>query len=300
MRHLPVSVPLCLWLATAGAAVAQESRPPLEFRRLAVWGDARLNESSGVAVSRRHDGIVWTHNDSGDGPYLYATDTTGALLAVFEVTGARAVDWEAVALGPCAPAPWRGRTCLFIADTGDNAEGRTRVVLYAVPEPDPVPAGTQDRARTEPARALRLRYPDRPHDAEALAAFPDGRLSLITKGRSGPVLRFEVPPEAWEHDDLPLATPDTLPIEPQMAVGRWVTGGAASPDGVHAVVRTYTEVFRFRLGTRWVPAGPACRMGLVEPQGEGVDFLDGNRLVLTSERARRTAGGLSLLHCDWD
>jgi hypothetical protein len=174
------------------------------------------------------------------------------------------------------------------------------VVLYAVPEPDSVPAGRQDRARTEPARALRLHYADRPHDAEALAAFPDGRLSLITKGRSGPVLRFEVPPEAWEHDDLPLATPDTLPIEPQMAVGRWVTGAAASPDGVHAVVRTYTEVFRFRLGTRWVPAGPACRMGLVEPQGEGVDFLDGNRLVLTSERARRTAGGLSLLHCDWD
>lgn len=298
MRHIPV-FPL-LWLATAGGAAGQESRPPLEFRRLAEWGDGRLRESSGVAVSRRHPGMLWTHNDSGDRPHLYATDTTGALLAVFEVVGARAVDWEAVALGPCAPARWRGRTCLYIADTGDNTERRTRAVLYALPEPDSVPRGAGARLLTEPARALRLRYPDRPHDAEALAVFPDGRLALITKGRSGAVLRFEIGPEAWRDEDLLLATPDTLPIEPQMVVGRWVTDAAAAPDGVHAVVRTYTEVFRFRVGPRWTPAGPACRMGLVEPQGEGVDFLDAGRLLLTSERARGTAGGVFLLRCDWD
>src|SRR5437773_40798 len=38
----------------------------------------RLIESSGVAVSHAHPGVLWSHNDSGDGPYLYATDTTGA------------------------------------------------------------------------------------------------------------------------------------------------------------------------------------------------------------------------------
>jgi hypothetical protein len=298
MRHVPL-VPL-LSLAIAGAAAGQESRPPLEVRRLADWGDARLRESSGAAVSRRHAGVVWTHNDSGDGPYLYATDTTGALLAVFEVVGARAVDWEAIALGPCAPVRWRGRTCLYIADTGDNTERRTRAVLYAVPEPDSIPRAVDDRLRTEPTRALRLRYPDRPQDAEALAAFRDGRLTLITKGRSGAVLRFEIGPEAWRDEDFLLATPDTLPIEPQMVVGRWVTDAAAAPDGVHAVVRTYTEVLRFRVGPRWTLAGPACRMGLVEPQGEGVDFLDAGRLLLTSERARGTAGGVFLLRCDWD
>ena len=37
----------------------------------------RVTESSGVVVSRIHPGVLWTHNDSGDGPYLYATDLQG-------------------------------------------------------------------------------------------------------------------------------------------------------------------------------------------------------------------------------
>jgi hypothetical protein len=40
-------------------------------------------------------------------------------------------------------------------------------------------------------------------------------------------------------------------------------------------------------------------LGLVEPQGEGVDFLDDERMVLTSERARGSPGGITLVRCDW-
>jgi hypothetical protein len=37
----------------------------------------------------------------------------------------------------------------------------------------------------------------------------------------------------------------------------------------------------------------------VEPQGEGVGFLDDGRLILTSESARRMDGGVTLVRCDW-
>ena len=37
--------------------------------------DPRITESSGLAASRQHPGIYWTHNDSDDGPYLYAVDS---------------------------------------------------------------------------------------------------------------------------------------------------------------------------------------------------------------------------------
>jgi len=40
----------------------------------ATFQSPRLIESSGVAVSHTYPGVLWTHNDSGDGPYLYATD----------------------------------------------------------------------------------------------------------------------------------------------------------------------------------------------------------------------------------
>lgn len=297
--HCRLAVLVVGLAAVADRSAAQEFTTPLELRRVATWASPRLRESSGVAVSRTHRGLLWTHNDSGDGPNLYLADTAGTLRAVFEVRGARAVDWEGLTLGPCVPARWSGRTCLYIADTGDNEERRTRVALYAVPEPEPLPPdGTP--GITEIAQRLRLRYADRPRDAEALAALPDGSLALVTKGRTGPVLRFTIPAGAWDADEFVLDGPDTLPINPQMALGRWVTDATMHPDGQHVVVRTYTELYRFRIGDRWAAAGPPCRLGLVEPQGEGVGFLDAEWMVLTSERAGGIPGSITLVRCPWN
>jgi hypothetical protein len=39
--------------------------------------DPAITESSGVVAPRLAGGIYWTHNDSGDGPYLYAFDLRG-------------------------------------------------------------------------------------------------------------------------------------------------------------------------------------------------------------------------------
>jgi len=41
-------------------------------------------------------------------------------------------------------------------------------------------------------------------------------------------------------------------------------------------------------------------LGLVEPQGEAVGFLDEDRMILTSEQARGDAGGITLVRCDWN
>jgi hypothetical protein len=287
---------LAFLLAVPLPVGAQQTVTPTEVRPLDRWRDPALHESSGVAVSHRYPGVLWTHNDSGDGPYLYATDTTGTLRASFAVTGANAVDWEDIALGPCIPEQgWDGRTCLFIGDIGDNDERRNQVVIYAVPEPDPSSGAA--RAPTSAAHALAVRYPDGPHDAEALVVLPDGRLDIVTKGRSGAVLRFEIPASAWAHGDLEAPDADTLPITPAFFLGRWVTGAAAAPDGRTVVVRTYTEIYRFEIGPRWRLLGPACVVGLIEPQGEGVDFLDATHLVLTSETAWGSTGGLTIVQC---
>src|SRR5205809_4863299 len=90
------------------------------FLMQAAFQSPRLVESSGAAVSRAYPGVLWTHNDSGDQPYLYATDVRGRDWGRLRVADARAVDWEDIALGPC-PArttPVVSGTCLYIADTG--------------------------------------------------------------------------------------------------------------------------------------------------------------------------------------
>ena len=285
-------------LACTPILAAQDASAPLEVRRLTEIRDRRLRESSGVAVSRAHRGVIWTLSDSGNGPYLYATDSTGRVLATFEVRAARNADWEALTRGPCPDGPWRMRTCLYIGDTGDNDEARPHVVIYAVPEPDPDGGGRpEDTTATVTARSLRVRYPDRPRDAEGLAALPDGALALITKGRSGPILRFMIPPGAWQAEEYELASPDTLPIQPQFLAGRWVSDAAVDSAGRRAVVRTYTELYFFDVGPDWTLAGPPCRMGLIEPQGEGVAFREDGSVLLTSERARGTPGAYTVVRC---
>src|SRR5229473_6552549 len=94
----------------------------------------RVKESSGIAASRAHPGVLWTHNDSGDDAFVYATDLAGPDRGFVRIRGARAVDWEDIALGPCLT---QLGACLYIADTGDNEMARKSVVIYAVAEPDP-------------------------------------------------------------------------------------------------------------------------------------------------------------------
>ncbi|HEX9107875.1 MAG TPA: hypothetical protein VF832_11615, partial [Longimicrobiales bacterium] len=141
-----------------------------------------LNESSGLAASRRHPGVLWTHNDSDGEPAVYAIDTRGRLLGTVRVTGARNVDWEDIALGPCAAGD-----CLYIGDIGDNDAVRGEVQLYRVPEPAP------GDAATAPAERLTLVYPDGPRDAEALFVLPDSSVYIVSKGRKSPVAVYRVP-----------------------------------------------------------------------------------------------------------
>ena len=129
-----------------------------------------VRESSGVAASREHSGVLWTHNDSGGEPEVHAVDPTGRLLGRVRLTGAENKDWEDIALGPCPSGE-----CLYIADIGDNRGSRKDVEIYRIPEPDlNAPAGPR-------AERFRVRYPDGPRDAEALFLLPSGELFVISK-----------------------------------------------------------------------------------------------------------------------
>ncbi len=259
-----------------------------EVRQTGRFADNRLTESSGVAVSRRHPGVLWTHNDAGHPAVLFATDTLGRAIGRFTVTGARSVDWEDIALGPCPSGE-----CLYIGDVGDNLEERPAVMIYRVPEPDP----STRRGATLPVDTLRIRYPDRPRDVEALFVDQEGGTWLISKGRSTGIILYHVPAAAWETGGAVATLVDTLPIRRHLPSGRLVTGAAVARDGRRVVVRTYRDLFLFTLNEgRLQPAAPPnrCEILGLEPQGEAVDWWDDSTLVLTSESRR---GPVHLLRC---
>ncbi|MGH7896284.1 MAG: hypothetical protein ACREQL_16580 [Candidatus Binatia bacterium] len=170
-----VIVATCLALGTL-PSTATSAGCPAYAERAEETGHvpAVLPELSGLAASRRHPGIYWAHNDSGHGLVLYAIREDGALVAAFSLRGGSAVDPEDVAVGPCASGSTR--SCVYLADTGDNLHGRSRVRIFRVEEPDSLRAGPLA------ATVLPFVYADGPHDVEALLVDPHtAELYLVTK-----------------------------------------------------------------------------------------------------------------------
>ena len=176
-------------------------------------------------------GAYWTHNDSGDGPFIYSFDTRGESLGTYRVSGAKALDWEDIAAGP---GPQANKSYLYIADIGDNDANRSEVIVYRIVEPvlsDATRSLTKKRpGPTESAEAIRLKYPDGSHDAEALMVHPStGNIYIVTK-----VLLIN--PGVYEAtapftDGKVITMKRVAEIHVPSVFGGVITGGSISPDG---------------------------------------------------------------------
>jgi hypothetical protein len=295
--------------ALAARLQSGELHTPRLLEEVAVLpGD--LKESSGIAVSRSQPGVLWSHNDSGDRPNLYAVDISGKLLAKITVANALARDWEDITLGPCpagmpAEGPLPREGCLYIADTGDNDQILESVTIYVVVEPRIEPGIAS--YRPAPARWFHYRYPNGPNDAEALAILPNGDLTIVSKGRTGSIDFFglsatSVAGAIESGDTVEVRFSGNTGIAPDPGRGRLVTGAALSPDATTLAVRTYYQVYFFgvdRAGgqNRFRSIGSPCFLGDAEPQGEAIDYLDANTLLLTSETSRGRRGTIHRLQC---
>ena len=283
------------------AAVSVRGQTPwaevtADAHRSGTFRNRALQESSGVAVSRRAPGILWTFNDSGNAPWLFATDTLGTDRGVFEVASAANYDWEAMALAPCGTS-----RCIYLADTGDNLQNRSAVRLYRLPEPSLGDHAGGERRRTATAQALDVRFPDGARDVEAMFVDPGGNTYLISKGFLSPVRLYRVPAEAWPRGRVVADLLGPLPVDSGSGLGQLVTDAALAPNGRDVAVRTYRDIYFFRLGEdgrlRQTPDGLACSVAGLELQGEGVAWLDDSTLVLTSERGYGAAGTVSVARC---
>jgi hypothetical protein len=257
--------------------------------------DSRVVELSGVAASRRHPGVLWTHNDSGGAPEVYAVGLDGKALGAYPITGASATDWEDIAVGP---GPGSG-SYLFVGDIGDNGAERSSVTVYRVAEPAVKPAAPG--AALGGAAVIQLQYPKGPADAEALLIDPrTGDLVIVTKALSG-ISRVLVAPKASLQPGATVTMTDTgtitipVPSSGSGLPGTMVTGGDVSPDGSIVALRTYRSVLLYARGSGSVAAAlkgsPCFGPQAQEPQGEAVAFTrDGGSLVTASE------GGHPMLH----
>jgi hypothetical protein len=225
--------------------------------------DPRITESSGLAASRQHPGVYWTHNDQDEGAYLYAVDSrTGETVARITMTGVGAPrDVEAVSIGP--------DNQLYVGDVGDNdGVAWDHVWVYRLPEPA--------RLTDQSVRATQyvVRYSDGSRDAESLVVHPrTGRVYIIDKHEEGGHL-YAGPAE--------LSPSGTNVFEPVAPIDLWATDAAFSPDGEQLVVRGYLGGIAYD----WNDGRPRRleRINVPLGQGESVSYsADGKKLMLGME-----------------
>ena len=228
--------------------------------------DSRITESSGLAASRLHPGIYWTHNDSDDGPYLYAVDSSsGKTVARIALSGIGSPrDVEAISIGP--------DNQIYVGDIGDNLGGKWPYVwIYQLPEPKKL---TDQTIR---ATQYVVKYSDGARNAESLVVDPKtGRTYIIDKNEDGGHL-YEGPAK--------LSASGTNIFKPVAVVDLWATDAAISPDDQQLAVRGYFGGISYDWNGGKIKRDGRLNVPL-QGQGESVSYsVDGSKLMYGSEGA---------------
>lgn len=275
--------------ANSPRADAARDESPCRIVDFGIALPRTLRETSGLALAGR-PGIVWSHNDSGNAPVVYALTDAGEVVQTVRVAGADNVDWEAIAATDCGQA-----RCLIVGDIGDNLARRPRITFYRFPEPGP------EAAESRPALSFHARYPGGPRDGEALFVSGTGELYVINKGQNDPVVLYRYPGTPRENE--------TVTLEPVRELfpeatdnDDYITGAAVSPDGRWTAVRSYRHLYLYRTEQLTGSGEAEPRVfdlaPVSEPQGEAVAIADDGTVWLTSEAVIIGRPVIARLHCE--
>ena len=250
--------------------------------------DNMLYENSGLIY---HDGKLWTINDSGGDPVLFAFDAgTGKALQAIHIRNARNEDWESLA---------QDKRYIYICDVGNNYGRRDVMKIYKI-DKDSIPSSGN---ATLAADIIRYSYAGReennnplkrsPFDCEAAFAYGDS-LYLFTKD--------------WETLSTTLYTCSTMPgkyeLEPRMTypVDGLVTGADMSPDSSFLMLCGYKDYVPLVWLIRdFDPAGYSHGKilrfeypALTNLQTEGITVLSPERVYISCERTEFPAALYSM------
>ena len=215
---------------------------------------------------------------------LLAIDAgTGQLLHTYNLSGAKASDWEDMEIGA---GPVKGQAYLYMGDIGDNGLSRSEIQVYRVPEPVVSGTGTSTLTGVD---VLRFKYPDGAHNAEALMVDPNtGDLVIIEKVSSGNPRVYWAPAASLTNGSLTtLQKVGTLDLSD--AHSNLVTGADVSADGTQIAVRTYDDILLWNRDPNssiWsvFTKSPVTAPDPNEQQGEAIAFhSDGRGYVTVSE-----------------
>lgn len=218
----------------------QECPEVLDAVELGAVADAELVEASGLVVSRRDPDVLWTHNDSGDTPRLFALGRDGSALGTWTLD-VDLGDWEDLAWGA---DPDTGEPLLFIGDVGSFGTSRETVLVYVIEEPEVDTAAAPSEHAVESWRTLTLRLPE-VLNIDSMLVDPDtGDLLLISDAEDGRSVLLRKPAPHTDGEDVSVEAVGELSFGTGSLTGDVLaTGADISPLGERVVVRTRDEAW---------------------------------------------------------
>ncbi|WP_373492909.1 hypothetical protein [Aquiflexum sp.] len=236
----------------------------------------KIDEASGLAFSRTHSGIIYTHNDSGGEPLVYLIDTLGKDKGSIRLKGVWNRDWEDIAVGP-GPDP--KLQYIYVGEIGDNNAVYKSIRIFRFPEPKSL----EDKMEVEP-EVLKLTYPDGARDAETLMVDPISKDIFIVSKKDSVNMLYRVPQSAFSKKTFELEKIMDLPLTMSVA-------GDISGDGKQILIKNYFTVFYWeRKEGESVPEAlkrnPVILPYKPEPQGEAIAFHPNGKSYFTLSEIR--------------
>ena len=223
-----------------------------------------IGEASGIADSKINAGFLWVEEDSGNPSQLSLLGHDGKLKKTVFLKGITNRDWEDIVLSGGD---------LYVGEIGDNNATYTDYAFYKFPEP------SMNVDTVQNIEAIRFRYPDGSHDAEAFFVEPSTKNIYVITKRDNPSRIYKL--------TAPLSTSSMNTAE---FVGllpyNGVVSAALSADEKEIIVKTYIALCYYS-----VAAGEKKEAALqksftnlpyiLEPQGEAVCFSAANNGYFT-------------------
>ena len=254
----------------------------------------KINEASGIAISRTNKNVLWIINDSGNSPSIFAVNTNGKYLQTFHVNGVKNNDWEDM-----ASFEYEGKPYLLIADVGDNKAKREKCYLHVIKEPI-VNSGSQDTpVSVKPEWSITYQYEDGPRDCESVAVDVVNEKIILLSKRDFPPILYEIPLKQQKSTIAKrLGEIKQLPkpkrIEPRQAkYAKYTTQPTSmdiSEDGLAIIVQSYASAYYYRdeQNVDWLSLLSTKPKEIILPylkQSESVCFNeDGTTIFVTSEK----------------
>ncbi len=243
-------------------------------------GFPEIDQASGLALSRKNPGYIWTHQDKNyDNSLLLLNASNGEIAAIYKIIGTENRDWEDIEM---APGPITGLDYLYLGDIGDNDQNYDYYTIYRFEEPKFEENHQSKIIELEiPFDKITFRYPNKSYDVEALMVDHITRDIYLATKRELRSQLFVLPYPQSLQEEITAVKAGTFSF-------RIVTAGSVSREGDKVLMKNYDRIFYWekRSGQTFVEMMSETPFLLPydpkEEQGEAISFdLDGGYFTLS-------------------